>query len=181
MLFEDYEEPRVEEFGDMVRLKEIKEENEKRYKANVELANKMNEALSKIKVPRVMHDNYPPRPPEMGRDKRAEVVKQFFGNVNKAIPSAIEYLAKKGKYCVRDYKYEDSVKYANDKAEEEEIERRRMELMLSGKDMIMRLAPGYRMARWNGVSDTDTNGQKVKWKRTEMHSFMLPDVEPVVI
>lgn len=112
----------------------------------------------------------PPMPPDP-IEARLSAIRKLTEDKLDTAKRAIEYCVQYGFYCGRDYEFDKAMQKANDVCYDETIKARTGE----GKRVRVRLE-GRPPSWWDGISETDSSGKRVMWKRGEGHTFLTPNV-----
>jgi hypothetical protein len=116
-----------------------------------------------------------PEPPPNFTQLRLDTLKALTVDKLALSKKAIKYLADHDILCERDYEFDDAFEKANKTSFLDEI-KRKTELL--GKVRVR--LDGKRPTWWDGVSETDDNGTRVKWQVLEGHTFLSPNVGVVL-
>jgi hypothetical protein len=115
-----------------------------------------------------------PPPPEDAEFLRLESIKKLLSDKYSVAKSAIEYCAIYGYYCGKDYKFEDALEKANNVYFEQYIKS-----FEGGNTRVRVRIAGRPPCWWDGVSDFDDDGNRVKWKTGVGHTFLTPNIQIV--
>ncbi len=112
-----------------------------------------------------------PSPPEDPIEARLIAIKRLTTDKLNTTKKAIEYCARYGLYCGKDFEFDKAFEKANDVCFDETIKSR----VGDGKRVRVRLE-GRHPTWWDGISETDSSGKRVEWKRGVGHTFLTPNV-----
>ena len=101
---------------------------------------------------------------------RLEAIKELKKDKLGYAKKAIEYLAQYEMYCGLHYQFDDAGSKADDIAFEKNVEKKQA----TGKIRVR--LEGRKPCWWDGKSDKDESGQRVKWVRGDGHTFLTPDL-----
>lgn len=104
---------------------------------------------------------------------RLEEIKKLYSDKASTFKRAILYLAERGLYCCKDFQYDDAFETAN-RVCFEEICKERPKKAKNGKIRVV--LEGSPPSWWDGVSETDSAGNRVRWACGEGHTFVTPNV-----
>lgn len=110
-----------------------------------------------------------PPAPEDPIEARLGAIRKLTEDKLDTTRQAIAYCAQFGLYCGRDFEFDKAYEKANDVCYDEIVKSK------SGKRNRVRLE-GRRPSWWDGMSETDSSGKRVVWKRGQGHTFLTPNV-----
>jgi hypothetical protein len=112
----------------------------------------------------------PPSEPELARVELAKYVEKLLADKDRFYEAVLAYLGHRDLFYPRDFLLKDAKERADDIAEMEEINRKKK------KGTIRLHIQTFPPSRWDGVSETDSNGTHIVWHRMPDHSFITPHI-----